>query len=246
MDQEKMDEATSSNETLTVTPSADGKDVAAAASAGGKTFDKDNQQCMEDIYKNLVKLLDRAGLVDKCTPALLRAKITNDMHFIPGELDSLESQHVLHKMIIRWWKASGEKRHQEMKKPKNAGKDSKGASAAPAVAASSSSSSSSSGSKNDVKAEKNSSAREAIKELYQKLRSLAKETDNQALLADVNTLESTEAKVAELRKRFLEQAKVNIGKAPTEQELKEIRETLLKKGGSGDDQPVQKKVKVES
>jgi hypothetical protein len=237
-----MDEATPTNETAVDSSAENAGSAAAAPAAGGKTFDKDNQQFLEDIYKNLVKWLDRAGLSDKCTPLLLRAKMTNDMQFIPGELDSLEAQHVLHKMIIRWWKAAGEKRHEEEKKKSKTGKDSK-----VAAAAASSSSSSSSASKNDVKAEKtaSSASREAIKELYQKLRSLAKETNNQALLADVNTLESTEAKVTELRKRFLERAKVNISKSPTEQELKDIRETLLK-GGSGDDQPAQKKVKVES
>lgn len=238
-----MDEAAPTNETAVDSSAEIAGSAAAAPAAGGKTFDKDNQQFLEDIYKNLVKWLDRAGLNDKCTPLLLRAKLTNDMQFIPGELDSLEAQHVLHKMIIRWWKAAGEKRHEEEnKKSKTAGKDSK-----VAAAAASSSSSSLSASKNDVKVEKtaSSASREAIKELYQKLRSLAKETNNQALLADVNTLESTEAKVTELRKRFLERAKVNISKSPTEQELKDIRETMLK-GGSGDDQPAQKKVKVES
>jgi len=63
------------------------------------------------------------------------------------------------------------------------------------------------------------------KELYQKLRGLAKDTDRVKLLDGISELPDTETKIKMLRKRFLEEkgAGFSFSEIPTDKEIETIR-----------------------
>lgn len=182
-------------------------------------FNKDDQTEIENLYKNLTKLLDKAGLNEKCTPAVLRAKCANDMGYGSGGLDGCEA--IISKMIIRWWKSKGEE--QLKKKTEQAAKEKDKVEKAAKAAAISAAATSAKGTGKQEKGSAPSSSSAQTKEIYQKLRTLAKEIEKVKLLEGISDLPDTDTKVKKLRKRFID-ANMILSDPPTDQELQRIRD----------------------
>jgi len=190
-----------------------------------KIFNREDEKETTELFKEIVRLCDKAGLNEKCTPKVLRQKLANDMGFGQGGLDGCEA--MISKMIIRWWKQKGEEQW-KLKKKKDEGANSGGSKPSKSekekekvvktekekVAPSSSSSPRSS-----------DSSSKYTKELYQKLRGLAKDTDRVKLLDGISDLPDTETKIKMLRKRFLEEkgAGFSFSEIPTDKEIETIR-----------------------
>jgi len=182
-------------------------------------FNKADEAQLAELYTLNVKLLDKAGLNEKCTPKVLRQKLANDMGLGQHGLNGCES--VLSKMIIRWWKASGEKQHTTKleKEAAGVGKSKESKEAKPEKVA--------------VKTEKPAAAPSSSKyskETYQKMRQLVKDIDKSKLLEGISDLPDNETKMKSLRKRMLEALGVDtvLSDPPTDKEMESVREAHKK------------------
>lgn len=224
--------------------------VAVAPQPSAGSTSTSDTEFMANLYQALVKLLDKAGLNEKCTPAALRNKCAANMGMETGALDG--HQVVIHKMVIRWWKSKGEealkrvkeeqdkeeqdKKDKKEKEAKKAEKSDKAEKAAKAEKAEREQ-------KEQRKAEKaeraasSSSAKptgapaalaanpeqDVLSEIYKKLRLLAKDLNARAFMEGIHTLESTKLKVQTLRQRFLD-ADMFVSEDPTDAEMQAIRD----------------------
>lgn len=227
-------------------------DGAVANEVKGDVAAGSDKDLMENVYKALTKLLDKAGHNDKCTPALLRQKCATNMGLASTALDKY--QFIIHKMIIKWWKASGEKEKEKKtdkadkkaekadKAEKKAEKVEKAEKAEKAEKTEKKAEKAEKAEKTEKKAAPSSSAslsslssasasvkkevdpvKEQLNTIYKKLRMLAKDLKATAFMDGLAVLETTESKVSTLLQRFRD-AGMPLSDDPTETEMQSIRD----------------------
>ena len=230
--------------------------MAAEVAAGGRAepFDSGSKEDLELLYNSVVKLCDKAGINEKCTPSVLRAKLANDMGLGTGGLDGCEV--ILSKMIIRWWKAKGEeqlkqkklkdaKQQQQNDKGKEAvaavkPKTEKAPAAAPAAAASAPAAAAAAAASGQDK---------IVREVYNKLRLVVKEMGKASILDGISDLPDLDTKLSTLRKRVMNATNATLSEMPTDEEIEAIRSMAGKskrEGGEDEEAAATKKQKVET